>query len=186
MSAGHARVAVPAGQLAAARTPESGAAELTALELRRALGRFATGVTVVTTVGPEGQPLGLTANSFTSVSMEPPLVLWCLAARSHNVAAFRAASSFAINILNDQQHDLCRQFSDPRNPDRFAGVRWESGAGGAPWLDQALVRMTCTPWASHEAGDHVIFIGRIVALDLGGGEPLVFSAGKLGGFLAAA
>lgn len=162
------------------------AGDLTPLELRRALGRFATGVTVVTALGPEGKPLGLTANSFTSVSMDPPLVLWCLASHSHNLQAFMEAPSFAINVLASHQQDVCRQFADPQIADRFAQVDWWPGPQGNPLLAEALVRMECERWQAHEAGDHVIFIGRITALDTQAGDPLVFSAGKLGGFQAPA
>ncbi len=159
--------------------------DITPLELRRALGRFATGVTVITTRDASGKPIGLTANSFTSVSMDPPLVLWCLASRSANRKAFEQASSFAINVLSRSQEGLCRQFSDPKVVDRFAGVAWHPGASGAPLLEESLVQMECVPWDLREAGDHLIMIGRVNALQAGGGEPLVFSTGKLGGFAAA-
>ena len=188
MGAGQLAVKASAGGPVAGQPIEAGVSpsELTPLELRRALGRFATGVTVVTAQGPDGHPLGLTANSFTSVSMEPPLVLWCLSGKSHNLQAFLEAPSFAINVLAADQNDLCRQFADPKVPDRFAQVDWWPGVNGDPLLADALVRLECERWATHEAGDHVIFIGRIMALASQGGEPLVFSAGKLGGFVAAA
>jgi len=161
------------------------AADVAAPDLRRTLGSFATGVTIVTTHSHEtGQPIGLTANSFTSVSMDPPLVLWCLAKKSANLAVFMQAQAYAINILAHQQHHLCRQFSDPRVADRFAGVSWETGDSGVPVLSDCLARLECAAWDTQDAGDHIIFIGRVTNLASREGEPLVFSAGKLGNFLA--
>lgn len=161
---------------------EASPATFDAGAVRRALGSFATGVTVVTTVATDGKPVGLTANSFTSVSMDPPLVLWCLASKSPNLQAFRDAGHFAINILHAEQRDLCKRFSDPRIADRFDGVQWRSGKLGMPVLEGCVANFECRHWSEHEAGDHVVFIGRLEHIDYVEGEPLVFSQGKLGNF----
>ena len=148
---------------------------------REALGRFATGVTVVTADGPQG-PVGITVNSFTSVSLEPPLVLWCLASKSPNLQVFREAGSFAINVLHTEQRDLCKRFSDPRVVDRFEGVSWSAGKLGMPILEGCVATFECEHWSEQEAGDHVVFIGRLAHIDYIEGEPLVFSQGRLGNF----
>ena len=101
--------------------------------LRNALGRFATGVTIVTAIDPDGHPIGLTANSFSAVSLNPPLVLWCLDNTSHNLAAFRRAGHHAINVLAAGQLDLSNRFAT-WPVDRFAGLHWHPGTGGVPLL----------------------------------------------------
>lgn len=169
-------------QLRVETDPQAAAYDLDRAVLRRALGNFATGVTVVTTIAPDGRPVGLTANSFTSVSMDPPLVLWCLASKSPNVQTFREAGSFAINVLHAQQRDLCKRFSDPDIADRFEGVSWDAGESGMPVLEGCVATYECKHWAEHEAGDHVVFIGRLTHINYVEGEPLVFSQGRLGKF----
>jgi flavin reductase (DIM6/NTAB) family NADH-FMN oxidoreductase RutF len=147
------------------------------MELRRALGRFATGVTVVTTRGPAGRTEGVTVNSFSSVSLDPPLVLWCLRRAAPSAPSFLAAEWFAINVLGADQHHLSRHFATA-HPDKFAAVSAASGLGDCPLLPTALARFECRAERSLEAGDHVIFIGRVVRLDHREGEPLVFSGGR--------
>ena len=166
----------------AVRREDTAGGALDPAYVRRALGHYTTGVTVVTTLGAGGAPIGLTANSFTSVSMDPPLVLWCLASKSPNLQAFRRAGAFAVNVLHTEQRELCRRFSDPRIPARFAGVAWRSGKLGVPVLDGCLATFECRAWSEHEAGDHVVFIGRLTHIEHLEGEPLVFSQGRLGQF----
>lgn len=144
---------------------------------RRALGRFVTGVTVVTTRDAEGRPIGLTANSFNSVSLDPPLVLWSLARRSANLAAFEAASHFAVNILADDQTALSERFARP-SEDRFAGLDWTEGLGGAPVLAGCAATFECRTESRHEGGDHVIFLGRVERFDHAERVPLAFHGGR--------
>jgi flavin reductase (DIM6/NTAB) family NADH-FMN oxidoreductase RutF len=147
--------------------------------LREALGTFATGVTIVTTVGDGGQRIGLTANSFTSVSIDPPLVLWSLSKRSANLDSFRGASHFAVNVLSSAQQALCMRFAQRSETDRFDGVPLEASELGLPVLQDALASFECAKHDEYEAGDHVVFIGRIENYRKGDGEALIFNAGRL-------
>ncbi|MFD1212769.1 flavin reductase [Arthrobacter sp. GCM10027362] len=144
---------------------------------RNALGQFATGVTVVTTRGADGRRTGLTANSFTSVSMDPPLVLWCPSRNAPSLADFNAASHFAINILAEDQKEISQQFARPAE-DKFAGVGTSDGRNGVPVIDDAAATFECRTVARHEAGDHVIYVGEVEHYSANGGRPLVFHAGK--------
>ena len=127
---------------------------------RRALAQFPTGVTIVTARGGDGRYAGLTANSFTSVSLEPALVSWTLRRASALFQAFSAASHFAINVLAASQARLAARFA-ARCEDRFAGVTITQGIGGAPLIEGALARFECANVACHIAGDHGIFVGRV-------------------------
>ena len=143
---------------------------------RTILGHFATGVTVVTGHGTDG-PAGLAANSFTSVSLDPPLVLVCMAHTSSTWPAIRNSRRFAVNILGEHQEETCRRFS-AKGGDRFEGVGWAPGKTGSPVLDDAIAYVDCVIEAEHEAGDHIIVVGRVV--DLGqpaDGGPLLFWRG---------
>ncbi|MCW4354676.1 flavin reductase [Hoyosella sp. YIM 151337] len=145
-------------------------------ELRRALGQYATGVTVITSRAPDGKRIGVTANSFTSVSMDPPLVLWCPAKKAPSLPDLTAATHFAVNVLAADQHDLSRQFATPAE-DKFAGVPISEGCGGVPLLDNAVARFQCRTVQRVDAGDHIIFLGEVESYDADGGEPLVFHSG---------
>jgi len=149
---------------------------------RDALGRFATGITVVTTQAPQG-PMGITANSFASVSLDPPLVLWSPAKTSRRFAEFQAAQRFAIHVLAEDQTSLCQQFS--REGLNFDGLDWAPNADGVPLIEGCLARFDCRLEAQHDGGDHVIVIGRVVACTERPGAPLIFSAGEYGRFTAA-
>jgi flavin reductase (DIM6/NTAB) family NADH-FMN oxidoreductase RutF len=147
-------------------------------DLRRALGQYATGVTVVTTTDATGERFGMTANSFTSVSLNPPLVLWAAARSSPSLPAFEAAGQFAVNVLASDQHHLSRQFSTT-GADKFDGVRLRPG--DPPLLEGTVAHFVCRrlPGAGGriDAGDHVLFLGEIESYDAPGGEPLVFHSG---------
>ena len=147
-------------------------------DFRKALGCFATGVTVVTTVDEEGNRVGLTANSFTSVSMDPPLVLWSLSRRSPNLGAFERCQHFAINVLSNTQRDICSQFSRPVE-DRFAGVEAIGGASGVPTIAGAVAHFECEKEIVHAGGDHLIFVGRVNRFRWQERTPLVFCMGTL-------
>jgi flavin reductase (DIM6/NTAB) family NADH-FMN oxidoreductase RutF len=146
--------------------------------LRNALGRFATGIAIVTAIDPDGHPIGLTVNSFSAVSLQPALVLWCLDNSSHNLEAFRKASHHAINILSTDQQDLSNRFAT-WPVDRFAGLPWQAGAGGAPLFPACCASFEVANETAHLAGDHTIFIGRVEKFsetpDL---APLLFHAGQ--------
>ncbi|WP_044870539.1 p-hydroxyphenylacetate 3-hydroxylase reductase component [Pseudomonas sp. LFM046] len=143
---------------------------------RRALGNFATGVTVVTATAPDGTRVGVTANSFNSVSLEPPLILWSIDKRSSSLAVFEQASHFAVNILAADQIDLSNQFARPRD-DKFDGVAVESGIGGAPLLPDCAARFECEMHQRVEGGDHWILIGKVVRFDDFGRSPLLYHQG---------
>jgi 3-hydroxy-9,10-secoandrosta-1,3,5(10)-triene-9,17-dione monooxygenase reductase component len=148
---------------------------------RQVLGRFATGVTVVTGMAG-GEPVGLAVNSFTSVSLEPALVAFCVATASRTWPRLRSAGTFCVNILAEDQEALSRAFAG-RPPDRFLGVGWRPGPSGAPILAGGLAWIDCRVDAEHDAGDHVIVVGRVRELDVGHeGRPLVFYRGGYGRF----
>jgi len=143
---------------------------------RTILGHFATGVTVVTGHGPDG-PAGMAANSFTSVSLDPPLVLVCMAHTSSTWPAIKASGHFAVNVLGDHQEETCRRFG-ARSGDRFEGVGWSHGKTGSPILHEAIAYVDCVIDAEYEAGDHMIVVGRVVDLGLPAeGGPLLFWRG---------
>jgi flavin reductase (DIM6/NTAB) family NADH-FMN oxidoreductase RutF len=166
------RVHAPAQRSAAV------AGSFDALDLRRALGGFATGVTVVTSREPGGRRAGITVNSFCSVSLDPPLVLWCLARNAPSHEVFAAASHFAIHVLAADQAGLSRRFSRPA-ADKFAGLDCGEGLGGAPLLDGAAVRLECRRECSYESGDHHIMIGRIERYCYSECTPLLFHGGRM-------
>jgi len=151
-----------------------------ALAFRQCLGRFATGVTVVTTAGPDG-PLGITANSFASVSLDPPLVLWSPARRSARFDAFCAARDYAIHVLAADQEPLARRFA--RAGHGCDGADWQEGPGGVPVLEGALARFLCRQEAVHEGGDHAIIVGRVLQAAQRDGAPLTFFGGQYGSFV---
>ena len=166
-----------AERLVATKRAQEAAGALDPRGLRRALGQFATGVTVITTRGEDGRRVGVTANSFTSLSLDPPLVLWCLAKSAPSRAAFDACTHFAVNVLSAGQHHLSRQFATPAE-DKFAGVATAEGVGGVPLLDGALAHFVCRNVRQLDAGDHVIAIGEVERYETFDGEPLVFHSGS--------
>lgn len=146
-------------------------------DLRRALGQFATGVTVVTTRGKDGQRVGITVNSFSSVSLDPPLVLWSLSRQATNFEDFLNASHFAVNVLAANQHHLSRQFSTPL-PDKFEGVECFDGREGCPLLKGTTAHFVCRNVRQLDGGDHVILMGEVEEYKWSEGEPLVFHSGR--------
>ena len=146
--------------------------------LRNALGSFATGVTVMTTLRPDGTPVGLTVNSFASVSLDPPLVLWSLAARSPSLGAFRASTHFGVNVLSAEQEALCRRFATPE-PDKFANLAWRSGESGVPVLEGCVANFECSSAFNNYGGDHVIFVGHVVRFETRDTPALLFHRGRL-------
>lgn len=150
-------------------------------DFRNALGAFATGVTVITAAGPDGKFVGLTCNSFASVSLNPPLVLWSLGVYSPSLSIFQNASHFAVNVLGVSQRDLAVQFAT-RSDNKFAGVAWEPGLGSAPILAGAVAAFQCRSADRYYGGDHVIFLGAVEAYAYNDTEPLLFARGGFGHF----
>ena len=165
-----------ADRLIAQRRAERADVAFDLRSFRRALGQFATGVAVITTCSDEGSRIGVTANSFTSLSLEPPLVLWCLDRQAPSRGAFRAVTHFAVNVLAEGQHYLSRQFSTPAD-DKFAGVQCSEGPGGVPLLDGVLAYFLCRNVRQIDAGDHIIVIGEVEEFETFEGQPLVFHSG---------
>ncbi|NDR58070.1 flavin reductase [Pseudoruegeria sp. M32A2M] len=145
--------------------------------LRTALGAYATGVTVVTCGTDEG-PLGFTVNSFTSVSLDPPLVLWCPALLSPRHDAFVAARDFSIHVLEVSQLEISQRFAE--RADDFTGIDWAESEAGVPHLAGCLTRLDCRHFASHGAGDHTIVIGQVERVTHRPGTPLLFALGAYG------
>lgn len=145
---------------------------------RKALGCFATGVTVVTTSHPETQaPIGVTVSAFSSLSLEPPLVLFCLGNKTSSLDAFKATGRFVINVLAESQRDLSIRFAS-RSEDKWAGMRWDEGLGGLPLLPGCIATLECKLVNTVEGGDHMIFIGQVERLShQEGGAPLVYFRG---------
>ena len=149
-----------------------------AQEFRTALGMFATGVTIVTARTPDGQLIGLTANSFNSVSLAPPLVLWSLSRAAASMTAFSGGSHYAINVLAADQKTLAERFA-MKGADRWSGVTFDLGAGGAPLLHGAAATFECFNRSRYEEGDHVIFVGEVEHCEhRAGATPLLFHGGR--------
>ena len=147
-------------------------------EFRASLAMFATGVTIVTARTPAGELVGLTANSFNSVSLNPPLVLWSLSQAASSMAALTTGSHYAINILAADQKELAERFSSKR-ADRWQGVAFTDGLAGAPLLTGAVASFECFNRSRYEEGDHVIFVGEVERCNhRAGAAPLLFHGGK--------
>jgi flavin reductase (DIM6/NTAB) family NADH-FMN oxidoreductase RutF len=145
---------------------------------RKAMGCFPTGVTVATTSAPDGEPVGVTVSSFTSVSLEPPLVMFCLDKKTTSLESFKKSLFFAVNVLRAEQKDLSIRFAS-RMADKWAGLTYQKGASGAPILPNCLAVYDCKLEAVHDIGDHLVFVGGIIHLDYdAGGQPLVFFRGN--------
>jgi flavin reductase (DIM6/NTAB) family NADH-FMN oxidoreductase RutF len=166
----------PANELA------SGNSALDPRDFRSALGTFATGVTIITAMGSDGKPYGLTCNSFASVSINPPLVLWSLGMYSQGLPVFQNASHFAVNVLGASQQALATRFAKS-SVDRFDGVDWKAGLGQAPLLTDSVAWFQCRAANRYYGGDHVIFLGAVEAYAYNRKEPLLFVRGGYGRFV---
>ena len=150
----------------------------TSSHFRSVLSQFATGVTVITTRLDNGQFLGITASSFNSVSLNPPLVLWSLSDKATSLPVFTVNSHYVINILSASQTGLAGQFSRP-SKDRFSGVEFTLSANGLPILDGAAAWLECRNRSRYPEGDHVIFVGEVEQCEFTPGAPLIFHGGQL-------
>ncbi len=152
------------------------AAEVDSAEFRQLMGRFATGVVVLTANRADGQPVGMTANSLASVSLEPPLVLLCIDHAATIYATITTTDRFVVNVLSAHQEAISRRFAGQVD-DRFDGIGYRLSEAGLVLLDDALAHIECERWARHEAGDHTIIVGRVVAGGAREGRPLLYYRG---------
>ena len=146
-------------------------------DFRLVLSHFATGVTIVTTCDADLRPTGLTASAFSSVSLDPPLVLICVDHKSQSYPTLREAGRFAINVLHHEHEPISRRFASTRL-DKFDGVAFRLGALGLPLIEGALAHLECQTVNAHVEGDHTIFVGRIESAQVGDGEPLLYYRGR--------
>ena len=166
----------PANELASDSSP------IDPRDFRNALGTFATGVTIITAAGTDGKPYGLTCNSFASVSLNPPLVLWSLVLYSSSLSIFQNTGHFAVNVLGASQQALANKFAKS-SEDKFAGVEWAPGVGNAPVLKDSVANFQCRAVNRYYGGDHVIFLGAVEAYSYNRSEPLLFARGGYGRFV---
>ncbi len=145
--------------------------------LRQAFGKFATGVTIVTARDAAGKPVGVTASSFNSVSMDPPMILWSLGRQCSSFKAFMDCDHFAVHVLSADQDGMAMHFARSGG-EKFTDLIWHAGLGGAPVLDEYLALFQCHSKHKYDGGDHVIFVGQVVALDVRDASPLLFHGGQ--------
>lgn len=146
-------------------------------DFRRVCGHFATGVTIISTCDADGRPTGLTASAFTSVSLDPPLVLVCVSHKSQSFPALRDGGKFAVNVLRDSGEEVSRRFATTRL-DKFDGVPYTLSPLGLPLLDDALAHVECVTVSAYPEGDHTIFVGRVERARAGSGDPLLYFRGQ--------
>ena len=158
---------------------ESSVRPVDPMALRAAMGSFLTGVTIVTARNEQGEPYGLTVNSFNSVSLNPPLVLWSLDLRNDKLDLFRNAGGFTVNIMRADQEELIWLFARTES-ERFADTDWHWGVSGQPVLHNTLLSLECREWAEYPGGDHTIFVGEVVNINASEGAPAAFFNGQLG------
>ncbi|MET3907564.1 flavin reductase (DIM6/NTAB) family NADH-FMN oxidoreductase RutF [Bradyrhizobium sp. S3.3.6] len=151
-------------------------------DFRSALGTYGTGVTIITATAADGKPYGITCNSFASVSLNPPLVLWSLGVYSSSLSVFQNASHFTVHVLGTSQQALANKFAKP-SEDKFAGVDWMPGLGNAPVLAESVANFQCRSVNRYYGGDHVIFLGAVEAYAYNAKEALLFARGTYGRFL---
>src|SRR3954447_5097067 len=162
----------------------SGSSPIDARDFRTALGSYATGVTIITAADADGKPAGLTCNSFTSVSLNPPLLLWSLVIYSQSMSVFQNASHFAVNVLGASQQALASQFALSA-ADKFANVKWTPGLGNAPVLAGSVANFQCRTADRYYGGDQVILLGAVESDAYNREEPLLFARGGYGRFAPA-
>ncbi|MBR0791526.1 flavin reductase family protein [Bradyrhizobium manausense] len=166
----------PANELA------SDSSQIDPRDFRKALGTYGTGVTIITAAGADGKPYGITCNSFASVSLNPPLVLWSLGAYSSSLTVFQNATHFTVHVLGTSQQALANKFAKS-SEDKFAGVDWTPGLGNAPVLAESVANFQCRSVNRYYGGDHVIFLGAVEAYAYNAREPLLFALGTYGRFV---
>lgn len=153
---------------------------------RDCLGCFVTGVTVVTSVGRNGEHVGLTVNSFNSVSLDPPMVLFSLDRRAQSLPVLEAAGRFAVSVLSDHQEAVSNRFAR-RDADKWDGTAFRTGETGCRLIEDAMATFDCRTYAQHDGGDHVIFVGEVLAMDIDPAKrPLVYYKGRYNSLAAVA
>ena len=146
--------------------------------LRKTLGKYSTGVTVVTTTDDNGIPIGMTVNSFTSVSLDPALVLWCIDKKQPSYNSFMNAEGYAVNILSKDQNDICNKFASQLD-NKFENVDWKISENGFPLLKNSLAWFDCKKWNYYSGGDHQILVGEVTSFDSFELEPLTYWNGQI-------
>jgi flavin reductase (DIM6/NTAB) family NADH-FMN oxidoreductase RutF len=172
----HPAASDPANEFASDNSP------IDPRDFRNALGTYGTGVTIITATAADGKPYGITCNSFASVSLNPPLVLWSLGVYSSSLTVFQNASHFTVHVLGTSQQVLADKFARS-SEDKFAGVDWTPGLGNAPVLAESVAHFQCRSVNRYYGGDHVIFLGAVEAYAYNAREPLLFVRGTYGQFL---
>ena len=152
-------------------------------EFRSALGNFPTGITVVTAITEDNELLGTTVNSFSSVSLDPPLVLFSLDRSAHSLDAYRKVGIFAVNVLSSDQRDLSTKFAETFG-EKWNGVKYDTWETGSPILPGSLASFDCRLWATYDGGDHIIFVGEVLCMSCKAlADPLIFFRGKYSSLL---
>ena len=146
---------------------------------KEVMGNYPTGVTIVTTKDDQGNPVGLTVNSFASVSLDPLLILWSIDHSVSSLDVFKNAGKFAVNILAGNQQELCKTFAS-KNLDRFGSCQWETSEYGLPVISDTFAVLQCETYQTVEAGDHTILIGRVLEIDKGDQDPMLYHGRKFG------
>ena len=146
-------------------------------ELRRVMGHFATGVTVITTMDKDGAPFGLTANAFTSLSLNPPLVLICIDKGVQCYCCFEESKLFAVNVLSENQEEISRRFAT-KGIEKFSSIKWRKSESGLALLEGAISHIECKVVQGYDGGDHTIYIGEIISATGSGDRPLIFFKGQ--------
>lgn len=146
--------------------------------LRDAFGRFASGVTVVTLPDDAGRPTGITVNSFSSLSLDPPLLLFSVGKQQKSCRWFTTGDRFVVNVLSDAQESTAWQFAKPL-PDKFEGIEWHQGASGLPVLSGCVASFECRKWNVYEGGDHIIIVGEVTDFNMDDGDALIFFKGNM-------
>ena len=146
--------------------------------LRKTLGKYSTGVTIVTSIDNNGNPIGMTVNSFTSVSLEPALVLWCIDKKQPSYNSFMDAEGYAVNILSKAQNDICYRFASQID-DKFENINWRSSLNGFPLVENCLAWFDCKKWNYYSGGDHQILVGEVTSFNSSELEPLTYWNGQI-------
>ena len=146
--------------------------------LKKTLGMFSTGITIVTTTDENNEPIGMTVNSFASVSLNPALVLWSIDKKQPSYDIFLNATGYAVNVLNKNQKNLCTKFASPVE-DKFKNVNWEMSKNGNPLIIGSLAWFDCIKWNYYDGGDHQILVGEVKSYDLNENDPLLYWNGKI-------
>ena len=146
--------------------------------LKKTLGKYLTGVTIVTSTDHDGNPIGMTVNSFTSVSLQPSLVLWCIDKKQPSYNSFMNANGYAVNILSKDQNDLCYKFASQLD-DKYENVNWKRSENGFPLVKNSLAWFDCKKWNYYSGGDHQILVGEVTSFDSFELEPLTYWNGQI-------